>query len=278
MTGGRKRASVLAVASGKGGVGKTNVAVNLAVALARRRHRVALLDADFGLGNVDVLLGLAPTGHIGDVIQGRLGLEDILLDGPGPIRIVPAGSGLRDLTAFTPAHRRTLADTIADLRARHDFLLIDSASGLSDTVIETLLLAERILLVSSMEPASVVDAYATVKVLSAADPTREIGLIVNGVRDAGEARQVHRQLDVAAGRFLKRTLRYYGFIAEDAALRAAVHVQRPVVEYLPDAEASRCFRILAARLSRLGPLPAAAVLPLAPPAHTASFEEVPQCA
>jgi len=246
--------SVLAIASGKGGVGKTNVAVNLAVALARLGYRVGLLDADFGLGNVDVLLGLAPVVHLGHLLAGEKSLADIVIDGPGGVQIVPASSGLRALTALTPHQRQRLTASIARLRQMVDFLLIDTASGISDNVVETLALADRVLLVTSLEPSAVVDSYATVKVLSAASPSHEIGIVVNAVRDSDEAVLAFRQLDLAANRFLQRSLRYYGFVTRDEAVHDAVLMQRAIVEQRPQAPASRCFRILASRIAGLGPL------------------------
>jgi flagellar biosynthesis protein FlhG len=269
------RASVLAVASGKGGVGKTNVTVNLSVALARRGYRVAILDADFGLGNVDVLLGLAPTSHIGHLLEGTATLDDICMTGPAGVRIVPASSGLRILTSLSGQQRKCVADAMDALTASVDYVIIDTASGISDNVIETLLLAERIILVTSLEPSAIVDAYATAKVMTAAAPEREIGIVVNSVRDGRDANLAFRQLDVAAGRFLGRGLRYYGFIMDDPSIREAALMQQPVVDTFPDAPASRGFRILASRIVGLSP-GGGDGLHLA--ANSPAGTEVPRCA
>jgi flagellar biosynthesis protein FlhG len=182
------------------------VAVNLAVALARRGHRVGLLDADFGLGNVDVLLGLAPERHIGHLLAGEASLDDITIAGPGGVQILPASSGLQSLTALTAGQRNVLAAAFDAVCARLDYLLIDTASGISDNVVETMLLAGRVILVTSVEPAAIVDAYATAKVLSAASPALEIGVVVNNVRDGEAASLAFRQLDIVASRFLSRQL------------------------------------------------------------------------
>ena len=274
-----RNATVMAIASGKGGVGKTNVAVNLAVALARLGHKVGLLDADFGLGNVDVLLGLAPERNIGHLLAGEAQLHEVVIQGPGGVQIVPASSGLQSLTALTAGQRHVLSAAFDTICTGLDFLLIDTASGISNNVVETMLLAGRVILVTSVEPAAIVDAYATAKVLSSASPATEIGIIVNRVRDGEEASLAFRQLDVAANRFLGRSLRYYGFITDDPAVRDAVLTQRAIVEHMPQAPASRCFRILAARMAGLDPVHGGRRLRLATDAgRTVPVTEVPQCA
>jgi flagellar biosynthesis protein FlhG len=245
-------ATVLAVTSGKGGVGKTNVTVNVALSLARLGYRVGVIDADFGLGNIDVMLGLTPENHIGHLLAGEKTLNDIVLRGPRGIEVIPASSGLQSITSMTSAQRSTLRDMLQTFATRHEFLLIDTAAGISDNVVDTLQMTERVALVTSLEPAAVVDAYATAKILTQTSPETEIGVIVNAVRDGDEAGLAFKQLDVAATRFLGRSLRYYGFVAEDRAVRDSLLVQRAVVDHLPQAAASRCYRILASRLAGLG--------------------------
>ena len=213
---------------------------------------MGVLDADFGLGNIDVMLGLTPENHIGHLLAGEKSLADIVVRGPLGIEVIPASSGLQSITALTSAQRTLLRETLYRFASRLDFLLIDTAAGISDNVLETLRLAERVALVTSLEPSAVVDAYATAKILTRMSPQTEIGVIVNSVRDNDEAALAFKQLDVAALRFLGRTLRYYGFVAEDRAVRDSVLVQRAVVDHLPQAAASRCFRILASRLAGLG--------------------------
>ena len=279
-TGRDTRAPVtLAVTSGKGGVGKTNVVVNLAVALARLHNRVAILDADFGLGNVDVLLGLAPAGHLGHVLAGERSMRDILVAGPHGVQIVPATSGLRELTALTPRHWERLNRGLREIGDELDFLLIDTGAGISNNVIDTLRGTERVLIVTSPEPTAVVDAYAVIKVLTASEAPNEIGVLVNGARDQGEADLVFRQLEVAAARFLRRRLSSFGFVTDDPAVREAVIQQRAVVDLAPQSAASRCFRILAARVATLAP-PDGPGLRLVPPRCPSAVPvtEAPQCA
>jgi flagellar biosynthesis protein FlhG len=243
----------VAVTSGKGGVGKTNVVVNLAVALARLRHRVAILDADFGLGNVDVMLGLAPAAHLGSVLAGAASLDEVIVEGPLGVKIIPSSSGVRALTALSPTQWDRLRGVVDEIGESVDFLIIDTASGISDNAIEILELAKRVLVVTAIEPTAVVDAYAVIKLISASNTRREIGLLVNGAMDGSDAQLVFAQLEVAVQRFLKRRLTYYGFIAHDPAVRDAILMQRPIVDHMPQSSASRCFRMLAARFSNQAP-------------------------
>jgi flagellar biosynthesis protein FlhG len=270
-------ATVLAVTSGKGGVGKTNVTVNVALSLARLGYRVGLIDADFGLGNVDVMLGLTPENHLGHLLAGEKTLAEIVIRGPLGVEVIPASSGLQSITSMSSAQRAVLRDALHAFASRLDFLLIDTAAGISDNVVETLRLAERVAIVTSLEPSAVVDAYATAKILTHTSPQTEIGVIVNSVRDGDEAGLAFRQLDIAASRFLDRSLRYYGFVAEDRAVRDSVLAQRAVVDHLPQAAASRCFRILASRLAGLGRGPGGLRLAVGASA-TAGPTEVSQCA
>lgn len=247
------RGSIIAITSGKGGVGKTSVVINLAASLARLGHRVGVIDADFGLGNIDVQLGLAPEFHLGHVLSGEKTLEQITVVGPHGIRIIPAGSGIRALTQLGKDQWAKFEAIVREISGDLDYLLLDTAAGISDNVIELLLLAERVVVVTSFEPAAVVDAYAVIKIVSGVAPTKELGIVVNASRDGDEAAQVFRQLDVASSRFLNRRLRYLGFVVHDSAVRDAVLGQRPVVSHVPQAAASRCFRVLASRIAGMTP-------------------------
>ena len=244
----RNRGHVIAITSGKGGVGKTNVVINLASALARRGFKVGILDADFGLGNIDVMLGLSPQWHLGHVLAGERTLAEIIVEGPLGIRIVPASSGVRALTALTPPQWARLAEVIGEVSADLDYLLIDTAAGISDNVVDLVTTADRAIVVTSFDPAAIVDAYAVIKVITAARTRTEVGVVVSIARDADEANLVFRQLDMASTKFLNRGLQYYGAIVSDASVRDAVLAQRPVVDHVPQARASRCFRILASKL------------------------------
>ncbi len=271
----------LAVTSGKGGVGKTNVVVNLAVSLARLHNRVGILDADFGLGNVDVLLGLAPPFHLGHLLSGEKDIHEIVVEGPHGIRIIPASSGLRELTALTPRQWDRLVTGLTELGRSLDFLLIDTGAGISSNVLDVLGGSERVMVVTSQEPTAIVDAYAMIKILTTAHPGKEIGLLINGVTDEDEAEVVFRQLDIAATRFLHRRLKSFGFVPHDAAVRESILMQRAVVAHAPQAPASKSFRLLASRVAALAPLggPGLRLVPK-PDALRATLAEMeaPQCA
>ncbi len=246
-------ATVIAVTSGKGGVGKTNVAINVGVALARLGYRTGVLDADLSLGNVDVLLGLSGEYHLGHVLAGQRSLREVALTGPQGLQVYPASSGMQALSGLTAAQERALAAAIRDIRPSLDFLLLDTAPGISEGVFQAIALADQVMLVASMEPAGLVDAYATVKVLTARSATKEIGVVVNGVVDANDAQLAYKQLDTASDRFLKRSLRYLGYVSRDPLVQDAILVQRPIVDHNPQAPASRCFRVLASRVAGLAP-------------------------
>lgn len=245
----RPRGATVAITSGKGGVGKTSLTINLAAALAAMGQRVGILDADFGLGNVDVMLGLAPSAHLGAVLAGDCPLEDVIVDGPDGVQVVPAGSGIRAMTALARPQWQRLAGAIDAFRAGLDFLLLDTSPGIADNVIDLAGLTERVMVVTSHEPTAIVDAYAMVKLLLSASPTREVGVVVNAARGGDEAQLVFAQLNAATKRFLGRPVRYYGYVDHDPAVSDAVLEQVPLVTRSPDAPASRSFRRLALRVA-----------------------------
>jgi flagellar biosynthesis protein FlhG len=187
------------------------------------------------------------------VLSGEKTIADITLEGPLGVKIVPAGSGIRELTALNAVQWRRFQKIIQTISAELDFLLIDTAAGVSDNVVELLHLAGRVLVVTSYDPAAVVDAYAMIKILSRTTAKKDIGIVVNATKDADEAGLVFRQLDIAATRFLQRSLRFDGYVVSDPAVREAALGQRPIVDHLPQSPASRCFRILASRLAGYTP-------------------------
>jgi len=236
---------IIAVTSGKGGVGKTNVVANLAASLAEMGKRVVVLDADFGLANIDVLLGLAPRFHLGHVLFGKKKLTEIMLEGPSGLRVIPASSGLRDLAELTPEQRNYLVRSFAELEGDAEYLLIDTAAGISSNVMHFLLSVPEVVVVSAPEPTAIVDSYAVIKILLAEEPTKIIRVLINSVSDEAESRDVFRQINSVVKRFLNREVLYLGHIERDGHVTKAVRSQVLVTNSYPNAPASRCFRKLA---------------------------------
>jgi flagellar biosynthesis protein FlhG len=240
-----RRPRILAVTSGKGGVGKTNVVANLAAGLAEMGKRVVILDADFGLANIDVLLGLNPRFHLGHVLYGKKSLTEIMVEGPGGIRIIPASSGLQCLAELTLEQRNSLVQSFAELEGYADYLLIDTAAGISSNVLHFLLSAPEIVVVCAPEPTAIVDAYAVIKIILAEEPSKTIRVLINSVSDEEESRDVFRQINSVVKRFLNREVIYMGHIERDPHVLKAVRSQVLVTHSYPSAPASRCFRKLA---------------------------------
>ena len=247
------RAIRIAVTSGKGGVGKTSVSVNLAVALARLGHRVGLFDADFALGNVDVCLGLTPEQHVGQVLAGTHSIADVMIDGPAGIRVIPAASGARSLTTLDVASWTRLTGAVTDAGKSLDFIIFDTATGISDTVLDIIGLADYVVVLTTFEPASVVDAYAVIKLITLIAPEKPIGVVANSVRDHEEGELVFRQISTASERFLQRRVTFDGCVPHDTALRDSLLGQIPVLESDASGPASRSLRQIASRLAMLRP-------------------------
>ncbi len=241
---------ILAVTSGKGGVGKTNVVANLSVSLSELGKKVVVLDADFGLANIDVLLGLTPRYHLGHVLFGNKTLTEIMVQGPKGIRIIPASSGLQRMSELTLAQRNHLVASFTNLDADTDFFIIDTAAGISRNVIHFLLSAQEVIVVSAPEPTAIVDAYAVIKIILAEDHKKPIRILINSVEQAEDAHEVFCQINSVVKRFLNREIDYLGHIERDSHVPQAVRSQMVVTHRFPNAPASRCFRELARRIAQ----------------------------
>ena len=239
------RNRVLAISSGKGGVGKTNVVAGLALALAHQKQRVVIVDADFGLANLDILLGLSPTSTLEQVLRGEKVLEEILVEGPSSIRIVPASSGVQELTRLDDAAELRLVQGLQRIAEDADWMLVDTAAGVHDSVVKLLMAAQQVLLVATPEPASLVDAYAVLKVLHLRDAEKPVRLVVNNAQSAEEAEETVQQLDLATRRFLGRGVEALGAIPHDPWLLQAVREQRCVVDRYPQSPSAKAFESLA---------------------------------
>lgn len=243
--GGESPTRVIAVTSGKGGVGKTNVVANLAVSLSRAGQRVLVLDADLGLGNLDVLLGLVPQHTIEDVLVGTHTLAEIMLTGPAGIHVLPASSGVPRLTSLTEAQQLMIQEQLVDLAAEMDVLLIDTGAGIAPNVTFFASAADETLVVISPEPTSLTDAYALIKVLARQYREHRFKVLVNQAKSPREAAEVFGKLDVAVDRFLHVAVELIGTIPDDDYIHLAVMQQRAVSDMFPDAPAAQAFKRLA---------------------------------
>ena len=239
---------VISVTSGKGGVGKSNVVVNLALALANEGERVLVLDADVGLGNIGILLGLRPTFTLDDVFSGPRRLSEVIVTGPGGIRIVPAGSGGKRHSALNQRERLLLIDELDSLDEEFDVLIIDTESGISENVTYFNVAAQEIMVVLSPEPTSLADVYALIKVLATRHGERSFRVLVNMVRDSDEGLEMFKKLSQVVSRFLDVSLDYVGSIVRDERLVDAVRRQKAVVELHPRSPVALCFVKLARTL------------------------------
>jgi len=247
----KANARVIAITSGKGGVGKTSIVANLGYAFTKLGKKVLILDADLGLGNLDVLLGLAPKYNLSHVIMEEKSIEDILIEGPGNMKILPASSGIQELTHLTRKQKINILTQLDQLIDSVDVLFIDTAAGISSNVMDFNATAQEIVVVVSPEPTSITDAYALMKVLSLKYSEKVCKLLVNRTTRAEEGREVFRQLHLVTDRFLDINIEYLGCIFNDEKVTRGIKNQKIVSELFPDTEASRCFRALARKISAM---------------------------
>ena len=248
---------VIAITGGKGGVGKTNVAVNLAMCLSATGKRVMLFDADLGLANVDVLLGIYPKRNLMDVINGVCSLDDIILDGPGGIKIVPASSGVKNMAQLSPAQHAGLIRAFSELKMDIDVLIVDTAAGISDSVVSFCQASQEVVMVICDEPASMTDAYGLIKLLNQDHGLYRFRILSNMANSAQQARSVYDKIVKVTDRFLDVTLDYIGYIPYDENVVKAIRKQRAVVEAYPRSKAGLAFKTLADKVAKW-PLPASA--------------------
>ncbi|MES1206061.1 MAG: MinD/ParA family protein [Pseudomonadota bacterium] len=239
---------VYAVTSGKGGVGKTNITANLATVAARAGKRVLIIDADLGLANVEIVLGLKPRFHLGDLLDKSLSITDVLVEGPPGVMLLPAGSGVKSLTHLTDDQKRRFVLALEPIEDMFDLVLIDSGAGIGDNVLFFVGAAQEAILVVSPEPTSLVDAYAAVKVLSQQAGVRTFNVIINPVVDELAARGIFQKLTAVTGKFLEARVRHLGYVPRDENLHRAIMAQRPVCEMFPASPSARAITAIADRL------------------------------
>lgn len=244
----KKKCKVITITSGKGGVGKTNITINLAIALSELGHKVTILDADFGLANIDVLFGIIPKYTLLDVIHNRKNILEILCDGPQNIKFISGGSGVEDLIKLDEKQLKTFVSNISLLDKFSDIILIDTSAGLSESVMSFVLAADEVVLVTTPEPTSITDAYAMIKMLSNRDNKKPIKVIVNKVENLSESTEILNRLKTVSEKFLFMKLEGLGHVLRDDLVVKAVKIQEPFTMCYPKSQASKCIKDISSKL------------------------------
>lgn len=245
---------VIAVTGGKGGVGKSNVSVNMSIALAEMGRRVVLLDADLGLANIDVLLGITAKNNISNVLSGEITLRDVMVNGPGGIRIIPAASGTQEMASLQPEEHAGLIRAFSTIGEQLDVLVVDTAAGIGDGVVSFVKASQEVLVVVTDEPTSITDAYALIKLLNKDHGLFRFRILANMVKTPQEGHNLFAKLTKVTDRFLDVALQYVGSIPFDDSVKRSVQRQKAVVEAYPRAKASIAFKSLAKKVDSW-PLP-----------------------
>ncbi|MGD1970650.1 MAG: MinD/ParA family protein [Desulfobacterales bacterium] len=248
-----KMPRVIAVTSGKGGVGKTNIVANLGYAFSRLGKKVLILDADLGLGNLDVLLGIAPKYNLSHVLMGQKSINEIIVEGPGNLLILPAASGIQELTQLTKQQKIQILRELDQIIDDVDLLLIDTAAGISSNVMDFNAIAQEIIVVVSPEPTAITDAYALMKVLALQYAEKSCKIIVNLASTNQQGNEVFRQLNLVTERFLDLKIEYVGSVLFDANVTAGIKQQKLVSDLFPNTLASKSFQGLARKIIAQSP-------------------------
>lgn len=249
----KKKARVITVTSGKGGVGKSNTTVNLAIQLSKLGKRVVIFDADIGLANVEVMFGVVPTYNLSDVIYRGMMIQDVVTEGPCNVGFISGGSGIIGLSNITRDQVIFLVRNIGELESMYDYVLIDTGAGISDQVMEFVLSSPEIILVSTPEPSSLTDSYSLLKMLHmnpAFDASAAtINVIANRVNSTEDGNWVYNNLNSVVSKYLNGQLRYLGLVPADNAIDKAIRAQKAVSLYSPDAESSKAYAVIASNLA-----------------------------
>ncbi|NLY11479.1 MAG: MinD/ParA family protein [Firmicutes bacterium] len=235
----RSKPRVIAVTSGKGGVGKTNVSVNLALKLVQSGYKVVLFDADLGLANVDIVLGLAPAFTLADVLKGNKSVEEIMIDGPLGLKVLPGGSGVYDLANLSQWRLQEFINALMVLERNFDFVIIDTGAGLHKTVLSFVLSVEEVLVVTTPEPTALTDAYGMIKVIKQQNPNTSVSIIANMVSSPSDGDGVARKLNLVLKQFMNCEVGYAGCVMLDDSVSRSVVEQSPFVLSYPSSLASR---------------------------------------
>ncbi len=227
---------VIAVTSGKGGVGKTNIITNIAYLLAKSGNKVLLMDADLGLGNIDILLGLSPKFNISHLLKGEKTIDQIIVSGPGGIKIIPAASGIQKTTDINDYEKNILIEQLTNLQDNFDYFMIDTGAGIAKNVTYFCTAAQEIIVIATPEPTSITDAYALMKVLYKEYKEKRFNLIINNSKSKNESMQVFKTLSLVVDKYLgvDVSLNYLGYIPSDPNFPMAVKKQKLLLELQPN--------------------------------------------
>lgn len=244
---------VIAVSGGKGGVGKSNIACNLGIVFSRMGKNVLLMDADLSLANIDVLLGMTPKYNISHVISGEKEVNDVIVPGPGGMKILPGGSGVEELAHLSPESMSRLFQSFAKLKPVPDVFLLDTAAGIHPNVLQFVMAADQVVVVTTPEPTAYVDAYALIKTLVNHDADKEIGLLINMAKDSREALHVTRLLLQLCRTALKTGFNNLGFIPKDEEVSRAVRNQQAFLLRNPNSPAAKALKNIASTIMQIEP-------------------------
>jgi len=242
-----KKTKTIAITSGKGGVGKTSVAVSLSIAIAGNGSTVTLLDADLGLANINVILGIIPKYNLYHVIKGKKKLKDIVITVPEGIKIIAGASGFHQLANLDPKQRSTFIESVAELDS-DDFMIIDTGAGVSQNVLSFVISADEVIVITTPEPTAITDAYGIIKSIAAQAPDKIIKIIVNRVQSVAEGKRVAQRIINIAGQFLNIKVENLGFIFDDIYVPKSVRNQKPFFVSYPKSKASACISIISDRI------------------------------
>lgn len=242
------RTRIIVITSGKGGVGKTSLSVSLSIALAQDGKSVTMIDADLGLANINVILGIIPKYNLYHVIKGKKKLRDIIIEVPEGIKIIAGASGFHQLANLDAKQREDFISSISEL-ANDDYLIIDTGAGISQNVLSFILAADEIIVVTTPEPTAITDAYGIIKTIASHNNEKQIRLIVNRAQSVTEGQRVAQRVINIAGQFLNVNVENLGFVYEDAYVPKSVRNQKPFIVGYPKSKASGCVKIIADRIN-----------------------------
>ena len=243
------QARVICVTSGKGGVGKTNFTLNLAIALSKQNHRVMILDADLGLSNVDIVLGIVPKYTLLDVINGSKELKEVITTGPNGIKFISGGSGILELIDMPEVKLHSLIEKLEEINKMADIILIDTGAGLSKSVMSFVMASDEVIIVATPEPTSITDAYAMIKTIGMKERGKRMKLLINRVESINEGKITFEKLKMASEKFLNIQIEKLGYLSEDISVSRSVKLQNPFILQYPNSSVSKNLETIALKLT-----------------------------